>query len=74
VREILDDDLYRKKYSKINMRKLISVLDKYRDDKIKEEKGGNSEIDELIKKIPKIKEKDCLFVMKKLKESLGIKS
>lgn len=34
IREILDDDLYRKKYFKLNMRKLILIIDKFRDDKI----------------------------------------
>lgn len=34
VKEILDDDIYRKKYSRMNIRKLIKVLEKYKDDKI----------------------------------------
>jgi Fe-S-cluster formation regulator IscX/YfhJ len=34
VREILDEELYRKKYTKVNMRKLIMILDKFKDDKI----------------------------------------
>ncbi len=34
VREILDEELYRKKYTKVNMRKLIMILDKFKDDKM----------------------------------------
>jgi hypothetical protein len=32
-KEILDDDIYRKRYSKINLRKLVLILEKYRNDK-----------------------------------------
>eukprot|EP00349_Pseudokeronopsis_sp_Brazil_P004057 CAMPEP_0202975968 /NCGR_PEP_ID=MMETSP1396-20130829/73474_1 /ASSEMBLY_ACC=CAM_ASM_000872 /TAXON_ID= /ORGANISM="Pseudokeronopsis sp., Strain Brazil" /LENGTH=63 /DNA_ID=CAMNT_0049712499 /DNA_START=363 /DNA_END=551 /DNA_ORIENTATION=+ len=34
VKEILEDDLYRKKYAKINIRKLICILEKFKDDKV----------------------------------------
>jgi len=34
VKEILDDDTYRKKYSKVNLRKLVLVLEKFKDDKV----------------------------------------
>ncbi len=34
VKEILDDNIYRKKYSKINLKKLVLILEKYKNDKI----------------------------------------
>ncbi len=33
-KEILDDNVYRKRYSKINLRKLVLILEKYSNDKI----------------------------------------
>ena len=33
-KEILDDDLYRKNYSKVNLRKLVLILEKYKNDKL----------------------------------------
>lgn len=34
VKEILDDDTYRKRYAKINLRKLVLILEKFKDDKV----------------------------------------
>ena len=33
-KEILDDDIYRQKYSKINLKKLVLILEKYKNEKI----------------------------------------
>ena len=43
IKEILDDDLYRKKYAKVNLRKLVLILEKYKDDKVSS--GGSQEIE-----------------------------
>jgi hypothetical protein len=40
VKEILDDDTYRKKYSKVNLRKLVLILEKYKNEKISGEPAG----------------------------------
>jgi hypothetical protein len=46
VKEILDDGVYRAKYSRVNLRKVVLVLEKYRNDKLTIEaafgKGGSS--------------------------------
>ena len=48
VKEILDDDLYRKKYAKINLRKLVLILEKFKDDKVAHGSTTNEEIEKLI--------------------------
>lgn len=45
IKEILDDDLYRKKYSKINLRKLVLILEKFKDDKVSSGSTSNPEIE-----------------------------
>ncbi|CDW87391.1 exocyst complex component 6 isoform 2 [Stylonychia lemnae] len=71
VKEILDDDLYRKKYSKINLRKLVLILEKFKDDKVSLGSTQNEEIEKIIQKLPKIKKSDAQSVAKKLRESIN---
>lgn len=71
IKEILDDDTYRKKYSKINIRKLLMIFDKYKDEKVLPI-GGGAVIDDYISKLPRIKKADIAIVVKKLKESLNL--
>ena len=76
VREIMDDDLYRRKYSKINLRKLVLILEKYKNDKISLDQGkttGNKELDEIMRKMIIIHKSDAQSVAKKLRESLNFK-
>mmetsp|Transcript_17111 Transcript_17111/g.16335 ORF Transcript_17111/g.16335 Transcript_17111/m.16335 type:complete len:97 (+) Transcript_17111:1500-1790(+) len=70
VKEILDDDLYRKKYSKVNIRKLIMILEKFREEKVGVVE--NKETEALLKRAPKVKKSDCQMVSKKLRESFNI--
>jgi hypothetical protein len=67
IKEILDEDLQKKKYSKINSRKLLMILEKYKDEKVAP-LGGGVPIDDMIAKLPKIKKTDAAAVIKKLKE------
>lgn len=71
VKEILDDDTYRKKYSKINLRKLVLILEKYKNDKIAGGGGVTPEIEQMISKMPKVKKSEAQSVAKKLRESLN---
>ena len=72
VKEILDDDTYRKKYSKINLRKLVLILEKYKNDKLGNAPTGlNADLDAIIVKMPKVRKSDCQAVAKKLRESLN---
>ena len=72
MKEILDDDTYRKKYSKINLRKLVLILEKYKHDKLAGDSvTGNNDIDSMVVKLPKIKKSDAQTVSKKLRESLN---
>ncbi len=53
-KEILDDDIYRKRYSKINLRKLVLILEKYRNDKYALSQGqtsGSEQLDKIIAKM-----------------------
>ena len=49
-KEILDDNLYRKRYSKINLRKLVLILEKYSNDKITPagQSTGSPEVDKIM--------------------------
>lgn len=70
VKEILEEETYRKKYAKINLRKLVLILEKYKNDKIST--GGYSpELEQIISKMPKIKKSEAQAVAKKLRESLN---
>ena len=60
IKEILDDEVYRKKYSKINLRKLVLILEKYKNDKFSANTSvGNPEIDEIIKNMQKVRKSDA---------------
>jgi len=61
VTAILDDDRYRKNFEQINLRKLVQILDKFKDDKAPAD-------------LPKIKKAEVQNTSKKLKESLNVKT
>jgi hypothetical protein len=60
-KEILDDDLYRKKYSKINLRKLVLILEKYKNDKLSSmgQPTGNAVLDKVVQKMPFLHKSDA---------------
>ncbi|TNV74389.1 hypothetical protein FGO68_gene683 [Halteria grandinella] len=77
VKEVLDDEVYRKKYSRINLRKLVLVLEKYKNDKVEgvgAKVAGNSGLDERLKRVVVVHKSDALAVAKKLRESINFKS
>ena len=59
IKEILDDDTYRKKYSKLNLRKLVLILEKYKNDKVAVGGGLSPEIEQMISKMPKVKKSEA---------------
>ena len=72
MKEILDDDIYRKKYAKINLRKLVLILEKYKNDKFNsKESTGSAEMDQLMAKMPRVRKREAQEVAKKLRESLN---
>ena len=76
-KEILDDDLYRKRYSKVNLRKLALILDKYKNDKIEGTKAGtstgNADVDRIIAHLHVVHKSDAQQVAKKLNLNLSSK-
>ena len=59
-KEILDDSTYRKKYSKLNLRKVAMVMDKYRNDKHNYGSStGNAELDAIWSKMPIVHKTDA---------------
>jgi len=73
VKEILDDAIYRAKYAKVNLKKLVSLLDKYKNDKTVLEAGkstGNAELDAVMRRMKIVRKSECEEVAKKLKTQL----
>lgn len=71
-KEILDDDLYRKNYSKINLKKLVLILEKYKNDKLEHSKAtGNEELDKIMARVHVVHKNEALTTAKKLRESLN---
>lgn len=73
-KEILDDDLYRKNYSKVNLRKLVLILEKYKNDKLNiGQPTGNEELDKIMARVHIVHKNEALAAAKKLRESLNFK-
>ena len=75
IKEILEDDVYRKRYNKLNLRKLVLILEKYKNDKTTLDAGkstGNEELDKVMRKMKIVRKSDGESVAKKLKESLVV--
>ena len=69
LKEILEEELYKKKYYKLNMRKIAGIMDKYRNDKNVYQSGGgtgNSELDKVWSKMVQMHKSDAQAVVKKI--------
>ncbi len=66
--------MYRKRYSKLNLRKLVLILEKYSNDKIPAgQPTGSAELDKILASMIVVHKSDTQFVAKKLRESLNFK-
>ncbi len=71
-KDLLDDEVYRQKYSKINLKKVILILEKYRNDKLTpKDIAGNTELEKL--KVKEVHKSDAQAVAKKMREKINFK-
>lgn len=75
-KDLLDDETFRKQYSKLNLRKVTLILEKYRNDKVNpKECAGNTEIEKLVASggVKEVHKSEAQGVAKKLREKLNFK-